>query len=60
MGKGSGKQGTLFYVIKKGTILFEFIYSTILTKDLINDILKIASQKLSIPTSIYYSKIKGV
>jgi len=60
MGKGIGKLNKYIYIIKKGMVIFELLYSTLLSRNVIKNILKVASFKLPIMTSIYYKKLKGI
>ena len=60
MGKGIGKIHNFIYIVKKGMIIFELLYSTLVSKNLIKTVLITASQKLPISTSIYYRKINGI
>lgn len=60
MGKGIGKVNKYIYIIKKGMIVFELFYTTLLSKNLIKNVLNIASRKLPILTIVYYKKVKGI
>lgn len=60
MGKGIGKINNYIYIVKKGMVIFELLYSTLISKNLIKTVLIIASRKLPISTSIYYKKINGI
>ena len=60
MGKGIGKIYKYIYIIKKGMIIFELLYSTLLLKNVMKNTLLIASHKLPVSTAIYFKKIKGI
>jgi len=60
MGKGIGKIHSFIYIVKKGMIIFELLYSTLVSRNLIKTVLITASRKLPISTSIYYKKINGI
>jgi ribosomal protein L16/L10AE len=60
MGKGIGKIHSFIYIVKKGMIIFELLYSTLVSRNLIKAVLITASRKLPISTSIYYKKINGI
>jgi ribosomal protein L16/L10AE len=60
MGKGIGKLNKYIYIIKKGAIIIEFLFSVLLSKNLIKKTLVAASRKLPVATIIYYKRIKGV
>jgi len=60
MGKGIGKINNYIFIVKKGMIICELLYSTLITENLMKTVLKTASRKLPILTSIYYKKINGI
>jgi ribosomal protein L16/L10AE len=58
MGKGKGGFIDPIFNLKKGTIIFELIYSTIISVVLLEKALKKAGKKLSIPVEIYKKNLK--
>ena len=60
MGKGIGKFYKSIYFLKKGNVIFEVLYNTLISKYLVKNFLKKACKKLSIQVAIYYRNIKGI
>ena len=58
MGKGAGTFSNYVFNLKKGTIIFEIIYSTIISITLIEKALQEAGKKLAVPVEIYKKKLK--
>jgi ribosomal protein L16/L10AE len=58
MGKGKGAVTAYIFNLKKGTIIFEVIYSTIISMSLLEKVLKKAGKKLSIPVKVYKKNLK--
>ena len=58
MGKGKGVFIGYTFNIKKGTVIFEVIYSTIISMTLLEKALLKAGKKLSTPVKIYKKNLK--
>jgi len=58
MGKGKGVFIGSVFNLKKGSVIFEIIYSTIVSMTMLEKALKKAGKKLSIPVKIYKKNVK--
>jgi len=60
MGKGVGSFDKSVCNLKKGTVIFEIFFSTIVSKHELLEALILSSKKLSIPVEIFQKSIKGI
>ena len=60
MGKGVGNFDKYVCYLKKGSIILEFFYSTLMSKIYFKKILMTISKKLGVLSSIFEKNIKGI